>query len=63
VKKSLANSEPSTHGTKGTCRDEALMSAFRGKAIAGRAKIIQWHGLSLATRFPARALGKPLGSI
>jgi hypothetical protein len=32
VKKTLANSEPSTHGTKRTCRDEAPMSAYRGKA-------------------------------
>ena len=33
VKKVLANSEPSTHGTKRTCRvAAALMSAFGGKA-------------------------------
>jgi hypothetical protein len=30
VKKTLANSEPSTHGTCATCRDETLMSARRG---------------------------------
>jgi hypothetical protein len=32
VKKSLANSEPSTHGTKRTCGDEAPMSSYRSKA-------------------------------
>ena len=39
VKKALANSEPSTHGTKQTCRVALHMSAFGGKAdmaIAGR---------------------------
>jgi hypothetical protein len=32
VKKVLANSEPSTHGTKRTCRDVRLESAFGGIA-------------------------------
>jgi hypothetical protein len=32
VKKTLANSEPSTHGTKRTCLPRRLMSAFEGKA-------------------------------
>ena len=32
VKKALANSEPSTHGTKRTCRVALHMSAFGGKA-------------------------------
>src|SRR2546429_8626757 len=32
VKKSLANSEPSTHGTKRTSRDVCYLSAFGGKA-------------------------------
>jgi hypothetical protein len=32
VKKVLANSEPSTHGTKGTNRVALHMSAFGGKA-------------------------------
>src|SRR6516164_7949106 len=32
VKKSLANSEPSTHGTKRTYRDVRYLSAFGGKA-------------------------------
>src|SRR5258708_18318690 len=32
VKKALANPEPSTHGTKQTCRPRRAMSAFRGKA-------------------------------
>ena len=32
VKKVLANSEPSTHGTKRTCRTALYMSAFGGKA-------------------------------
>src|SRR5262249_55005384 len=32
VKKSLANSEPSTHGTKRTCQSCRSMSAFGGKA-------------------------------
>ena len=32
VKKALANSEPSTHGTKRTSRTNCLMSAFGGKA-------------------------------
>jgi hypothetical protein len=30
VKKALANSEPSTHGTKRTCRDGLAMSAIGG---------------------------------
>ena len=30
VKKTLANSEPSTHGTKRTCRDGLLIVRFRG---------------------------------
>src|SRR5215469_17471930 len=32
VKKSLANSEPSTHGTKRTSREVCHLSAFGGKA-------------------------------
>src|SRR6516164_11700262 len=32
VKKTLANSEPSTHGTKRTWRDVFYLSAFGGKA-------------------------------
>src|ERR1035437_11121939 len=32
VKKALANSEPSTHGTKRTSSDVRLESAFRGTA-------------------------------
>jgi hypothetical protein len=32
VQKSLANSEPSTHGTKRTYRDVCYLSAFGGKA-------------------------------
>src|SRR5262245_6252409 len=32
VKKTLANSEPSTHGTKQTCRPARSMSAYWGKA-------------------------------
>jgi hypothetical protein len=32
VKKALAKPEPSTHGTKQTCRDVCFESAFRGKA-------------------------------
>jgi hypothetical protein len=32
VKKVLANSEPSTHGTKQTCCSSGGMSAFGGKA-------------------------------
>jgi hypothetical protein len=32
VKKTLANSEPSTHGTKRTCRAVSYWSAFGGKA-------------------------------
>jgi hypothetical protein len=32
VKKSLANSEPSTHGTKQAFRGRRAMSAFGGKA-------------------------------
>src|SRR5215469_11777836 len=32
VKKSLANSEPSTHGTKRTYRDDPLFVRFRGEA-------------------------------
>jgi hypothetical protein len=37
VKKALANSEPSTHGTKRTFHCEAKMSAFGGKADVARA--------------------------
>ena len=36
VKKTLANSEPSTHGTKRTCESPRLMSAYRGKADSRR---------------------------
>src|SRR5262249_12240727 len=36
VKKSLANSEPSTHGTKLTYQDFSSLSAFGGKADLGR---------------------------
>jgi hypothetical protein len=32
VKKVLANPEPSTHGTKRTCRLRCVMTAVRGKA-------------------------------
>jgi hypothetical protein len=32
VKKALANSEPSTHGTKQTSKNYISMSAFEGKA-------------------------------
>jgi hypothetical protein len=32
VKKTLANSEPSTHGTKRTCRDGLPIVCFRSKA-------------------------------
>ena len=32
VKKTLANSEPSTHGTKRTCLDSPLFVRFRSKA-------------------------------
>ena len=32
VKKALANSEPSPHGTKRTCRRGRVMSVMRGKA-------------------------------
>jgi hypothetical protein len=32
VKILLANSEPSTHGTKRTCRGKLAMSALRGVA-------------------------------
>ena len=41
VKKVLANSEPSTHGTKRTFRWRQSMSAFGGKAdiIQGKADI------------------------
>ena len=31
VKKALANSEPSTHGTKRTCRSSRLMSVVGGR--------------------------------
>ena len=31
VKKALANPEPSTHGTKRTCRAELTMSVMEGK--------------------------------
>jgi hypothetical protein len=39
VKKVLANSEPSTHGTKRTCRVGLMISVHRGKAdiATGRA--------------------------
>ena len=30
VKKALANPEPSTHGTKRTCRSSQRMSAYEG---------------------------------
>jgi hypothetical protein len=37
VKKVLANSEPSTHGPKRTCKKRESTSAFKGKAdIANR---------------------------
>jgi hypothetical protein len=32
VKKTLANSEPSTHGTKRTCRDDLVFVCFRSEA-------------------------------
>jgi hypothetical protein len=35
VKKALANSEPSTHGTKRTSQPARRMSALRGKAEVG----------------------------
>src|ERR1019366_7868651 len=35
VKKALANSEPSTHGTKQTSRDVRLESVIEGKAEVG----------------------------
>jgi len=31
VKKALANSEPSTHGTSRTCQSCTIMSAWRGR--------------------------------
>jgi hypothetical protein len=33
VKKVLANSEPSTHGTSATSQDRRLTSAFDGRAV------------------------------
>jgi hypothetical protein len=36
VKKSLANPEPSTHGTKRTCRDDLLIVPFRSEADVHR---------------------------
>jgi len=36
VKKALANSEPSTHGTFETCRDVRSMVAIGGKADVAR---------------------------
>jgi hypothetical protein len=39
VKKSLANSEPSTHGTKRTCRDDPLFVRFRVPAHSVQALI------------------------
>jgi hypothetical protein len=42
VKKALANSEPSTHGTFETCRDARVESSVDGSRVA-RAKLTQWH--------------------
>src|SRR6516164_11289117 len=43
VKKSLANSEPSTHGTKRTYRDGLLFVRFRGEAnIQGCGPSLAW---------------------
>jgi hypothetical protein len=35
VKKALANPEPSTHGTKRTCRGDLTMSVDGGRAEVG----------------------------
>ena len=42
VKKALANTEPSTHGTFRTWRDVRLESSVDGSRVA-RAKLTQWH--------------------
>jgi len=43
VKKTLANSEPSTHGTKRTCSSRWLMSAYGGQAdIARLSALVCW---------------------
>jgi hypothetical protein len=39
VKKALANPEPSTHGTKRTCRTGLAITAAEGEAEEGRAGI------------------------
>src|SRR5689334_12379880 len=48
VKKTLANSEPSTHGTKRTCPPSLLMSALWGKADI--AALPSFHNLSFCER-------------
>jgi hypothetical protein len=42
VKKALANTEPSTHGTFETCRRAVTMSSVDGSRVA-RDKLTQWH--------------------
>src|SRR6516165_2453342 len=51
VKISLANSEPSTHGTKRTSRGSVPMSAFGGKADITRtcADVCFWHKADIPT--------------
>jgi hypothetical protein len=47
VKKSLANSEPSTHGTKRTSRDLGYLSAFGAK---GHRPAIAYQSRFMSTR-------------
>ena len=50
VKKILANSEPSTHGTERTCRAPHKMSAFAGRADAEFYEYTPWAGLISQSR-------------
>ena len=42
VKKTLANSEPSTHGTKRTYRDVCVFVCFRGEADIRQSRWLWW---------------------
>src|SRR5262245_42998340 len=54
VKKALANSEPSTHGTKRTCRGLPADVRFRGRAdvaqITARCPVLTRNGLQPGCR-------------
>jgi len=43
VKKALANTEPSTHGTFRTWRDVRLESVMRAKAVIDQALLMDLH--------------------